>query len=152
MTRYGYFIAVPMSSIPASDYQTLKATLHMMCEELREATGKPVFCAPFTGENENFNQSSVAYTMDIGALRQSDHFVMIYPRGVKNSGILFECGYAAALGIPQTIFVEDRETLPYMLREADQQTQDPYQFVTYHSMDEILPFLLATHKQAVAAE
>ncbi len=122
------------------DYEALKATLRQLCTNLELVTGKPVFCAPFAAETQNFDAPAAAYSIDIQALRASEKFIMVYPPNIINSGISYEAGYAGGLGLPQTYFVQNATDLPFMLREADKQIDDPITIVTYRHLNDIVSY------------
>ena len=65
---------------------------------------------------------------------------MIFPKAV-NSGVIFEAGYAFALGMPMTFFVKSREDLPFMLRHADEHKERDIKILTYAGFDEIVQML-----------
>lgn len=148
---YSYFIAVPMSAIPTEQYNHYKSFLQDLAPRLAEATGKPVFCDMLNVEPDTFYSPQKAFSEETAALRQSDNFVLLFPHGTKNSGVIFEAGFAAALGKPSLYFVQEKSDLPYMLREADLPLAALVKIRLYKDVSDIAVNLLARHPLAGAA-
>jgi hypothetical protein len=115
---YDLFLAVPMSSFPAEEYQALRSDLLAALDKWKKnSRGLNIFCA-MDGISEpiNFDNPEKGREMDCDAIRHSRHFAAIYPKNV-NSGMTFEAGVAYAHGVPMTIFCRDEKDLVFMMRQ-----------------------------------
>lgn len=132
---YDYFLAVPMSALSPDEYSALRSQITSLVKAFEEQ-GKRAFCDVLEIEGRNFDHPADAYQIDIGALKNSRALALIWPKATLSSAI-YEAGYAAALGKPVTLFVKKREDLPFMLRNADQQTADSIKIITYNDFADI---------------
>ena len=76
----------------------------------------------FAGEQlpkkADFDPPKLAIQDDFERIRQSRHFVLLYPEHVASSALV-ETGFALALGKTTVMFVRRREDLPFLLRNAE---------------------------------
>lgn len=115
------FVAAPMSGASGeASYQAARDSAMSIVRRLRSS--EPEVDAYFAGagiaSKAEFSPQGSALEQDIGFLRRSDVFILVYPEKVLSS-VLIEAGYAMALRIPMILFVRRRSDLPYLLQEAE---------------------------------
>lgn len=64
-----------------------------------------------------FEAQNLSLEDDFDALRASRYFLLLYPERIVSS-VLFEAGWALALGKPSVYYVRDRHDLPFLMAEA----------------------------------
>lgn len=114
------FVGVPMASAGEKEYTTYKeCALKVKKAILEHAGAKEVYCPceaiPDSGRFDGYKK---AIYEDFKILKESEHYVFIYPEKLASS-ILVEMGYAIALSKNTTIFAKSISQLPFMLRRAD---------------------------------
>lgn len=114
------FIGVPMASADDKEYAEYKDCALRVKQALIDYTGaKEVYCPsesiPDRGKFEGYKKAIIK---DFQILKESEHYVFIYPKNI-NSSILVEMGYAIALSKNTTIFAKNKKDLPFMLKKAD---------------------------------
>jgi pimeloyl-ACP methyl ester carboxylesterase len=120
--RYDVFLAIPMAALTTEnqyrDYRNDALAIQRM---LRDLCGfQSVFYAGDTLESkEKFEAEDFSVTQDLQALRQSKYFMMVYPEKIVSS-VLFEAGLAIALGKPSVYFIRNRDSLPFLMKKAEQ--------------------------------
>jgi hypothetical protein len=146
-TRFDVFIATPMSAFDSDeDYKNHRELIMYILKILRK-DGLSVYFAgegiasfgAFSGEN--------AFALDIQALENSANFYLIMPCKVYSS-VLVELGYALGLRKPCTIFVRDKEDLPYVMRDPDFSTLrnfPPTRVFTYNDDRDLITQLTLLH-------
>jgi len=83
------------------------------------AGAKEVYCPCEEIQNRGqFDGYKRAILMDFKILKESEHYVFIYPAPI-NGSILVEMGYAIALSKNTTIFTRKIDYLPFMLKMAN---------------------------------
>ena len=114
------FVGVPMASADDAEYPEYKTCALDVKNALLEYGGaKEVYCPSESIPNRGkFDGYRKAIRKDFQILKESEHYVFIYPRNI-NSSILVEMGYAIALSKNTTIFAKSIEELPFMLKKAD---------------------------------
>lgn len=114
------FVGVPMASADDNEYSEYKDCADKVKKALLEFTNaSEVYCPceeiPDRGKFDGYKK---AILKDFQILRESEHYIFIYPKPI-NSSILVEMGYAIALSKNTTIFAKNTSDLPFMLEEAD---------------------------------
>lgn len=114
------FVGVPMASANDGEYLDYKECALQVKQALIDYSGaKEVYCPseeiPDRGKFDGYKK---AIRKDFQILKESEHYVFIYPKNI-NSSILVEMGYAIALSKNTTIFARDKNDLPFMLKKAD---------------------------------
>lgn len=71
----------------------------------------------------DFEPTDVAAEIDLEAVRKSRMFLMLYPSEIVSS-VLFEAGFALALGRASIYFVQDRGHLPFLMRSIPMLSRD----------------------------
>jgi serine/threonine protein kinase len=89
-----------------------------------------------------FDAPDFSLVEDMGALRRSTYFLLLYPERLVSS-VLVEAGMAVALEKKAVYFVRDPKHLPFMLRHLDRVC--PVKIYEYKTVDRILK-LLRDHK------
>lgn len=132
--RYDVFLAVPMSGTrDEEEYRELRglaldvvAALEAHCDARRI-----YFSGRKLNTRADFESEAVSAQVDFEALRNSNHFVMIYPRPVLSS-VIAEAGFAIAQGIPSVYLAQGETSLPFLLNEAHALTQPEFPVVVIH--------------------
>ena len=124
--EYDVFVASPMAGFKNNEkYQEqLKDTLAIIAALQSYCGVKTVY---YAGKKitsvDNFQPTDVAAELDLEAIRKSRIFLMLYPSEIVTS-VLFEAGFALALGRTSVYFVKDREHLPFLMRAAPMLSRD----------------------------
>lgn len=142
---YDVFVSCPMAATSnEEEYQTLRNQALEVVQCLEKECGLTAF---FAGRNvespDMFDEPDYAVYRDLGALRASQYFLLLYPERMVSS-VLVEAGYALALGKKAVYFVKDKKHLPFILRHLDAIFST--KVYEYTSVDKILK-LLRTHKE-----
>lgn len=121
------FVAAPMSGFPTDEgYREARTMVLRLIDGLSAL--RPESNIYFAGakieSKAEFTGHEKALQMDLGALRKSDVFLMVYPEKLLSS-VLIEAGYALALRLPTLVFVRRKTDLPYLYREAETLAGDP---------------------------
>lgn len=118
--EYDVFIATPMAALEnEDDYQRVRREVIKVCEAFRKHCGFTVYSAiEQCASMKAFNTAGVSIKKDLKAIRKSRYFVMLYPRKILSS-ILIEAGFALALRKHSLYFASERESLPFMLHDAE---------------------------------
>lgn len=115
------FIAAPMSAFDtdAAYRESRNDVLSLVAYLKGEYSFSRVY---YAGEGiasqTEFNDETLALKADIGALKESDIFILYYPSKVASS-VLVEAGFAFSREIPMLLLVKDEKDLPYLFREAN---------------------------------
>ncbi|MEQ1512079.1 MAG: toll/interleukin-1 receptor domain-containing protein [Methylotenera sp.] len=114
------FVGIPMASADDAEYSEFKdCALRVKAALLNFAGAKEVYCPSESIQNRGqFDGYKKAIIKDFQILKESEHYVFIYPREISSS-ILVEMGYAIALSKNTTIFARSKNDLPFMLKKAD---------------------------------
>jgi hypothetical protein len=114
------FIGVPMASADDDEYPEYKNCALSVKQALLDYTGaKDVYCpSESIPDRGNFEGYKKAIIKDFQILKESEHYVFIYPKNITSS-ILVEIGYAIALSKNTTIFTKNKKDLPFMLKQAN---------------------------------
>lgn len=108
------FVGVPMASADDNEYKEYKDCADKVKKALLKFTGaSEVYCPceeiPNRGKFEGYKK---AILKDFQILRESEHYIFIYPKAITSS-ILVEMGYAIALSKNTTIFAKKSGDLLY---------------------------------------
>ena len=76
---------------------------------------------------------------DFEAIESSRCFIMFYPERIVSS-VLVEAGYALAFKKPSVYFVHNKETLPFLLREAHHSYPN-VQVFEYTDLEQVLEMM-----------
>lgn len=113
------FIGSPMASVKEDTYETIRKDALELKRVLEEECGfEDVYYPGQSVRGIDWDGQEKAILNDFKLLKESEHYVFLFPRKVTSS-ILMEMGYAIALSKNTLIFTHGRKSLPYMLQEAD---------------------------------
>ena len=115
---YRYFIAAPMSGLPADEYPPFRDWVMSLVNELETADAPVYFAGRTIASSAQFSTSAYAATHDLKALKASEEFVLVYPTKCHSSAI-FEAGIAIGLGLKVTILTPNRSELVFMLQSPE---------------------------------
>ncbi len=137
---FDVFVSCPMAAAQSEErYQSLRAEALRVVDCLEKDCGMTAF---FAGRNvdspDGFDEPDYAVVRDLGALRASRYFLLLYPERMVSS-VLVEAGYALALDKKAVYFVKDSKHLPFMLRHLDRVF--PAKVYEYTSVEKILRLL-----------
>lgn len=112
------FLSTPMASFASdAEYRNYRANVMKVFKAIKEGCGYRVYWAAENIETmSDFDTLDVSVNDDLSALAGSRCFVLIYPEKLASSA-LFEAGYALANGLHSHYFVENRDNLPFLMRE-----------------------------------
>lgn len=116
-----FFIAAPMSGLDDTEYGSARDAIGELSDRLkaRAFTRDVYFAGANISTSSNFTDNIAALHADIGALRKSDLFVMIYPRPIV-TGALVEAGVALERKMPMVFLVGNEGDLPYFFRKGNE--------------------------------
>ncbi len=114
------FVGVPMASVDPNEYKTYREHAVRIKKALKKFDGiKDVYCPCENIKDVGcFDGIEKAIHDDFRILKESEHYIFMYPKKITSS-ILLEMGYAIALSKKTTIFAKNLKDLPYMLERAD---------------------------------
>jgi hypothetical protein len=131
--RKSVFVASPMS-VPTGTYKESRNLALDLVTVLRNRCNFEVY---YAGEElptvEDFDAADLAYEINLKALKESSHFILLWEGPPKDnarkrearpktvSSIWVEAGMALAMRMPSTYFVPDLTALPYILQQASKQ-------------------------------
>lgn len=117
--RYDIFISSPVTGVDEAEHREIRALTLAVIDKLRESGryDSIYYSAQGFAELGDVDPPSISVKRDLGALRQSKVFLLIYPKRLVTSAVV-EAGYALALEIPSYYFFRAVEDLPFMLDEA----------------------------------
>lgn len=135
----GVFLSSPMAGF-SNDEEFINERAKML--ELIELLQKECkFDSVYYAGNKiesgkGFNPAPLALKDDYDALKKSKYFLLIYPHKMVSS-VLFEAGWALALGKESIYFVQNKDDLPFLMKEAAQAIHK-VQIYTYTDKDDLL--------------
>ena len=91
---------------------------------------------------QDFDGSHIGARADLDALRDSRHFIMIYPQKITSS-VLFEAGYAYQRCETSTFFVRNASDLPYLMRRLPEVHSNFVRTLTYKDSTDIVRMIKA---------
>jgi len=118
--KYDVFISSAMAGLKTEeDYQTYRTEALNLEKILKEKCG---FTSVFYAGRDlktmaEFQSQSLSMHDDFLALKESKYFLLIYPDRIVSS-VLFEAGWALAMGKSSVYYVHDRDDLPFLMAEA----------------------------------
>lgn len=118
--KYQAFISAPMTAFNDSGkFKSTKNTVDQIIKFLKQhCKWERIY---FSGNNipnvKKPDPGDIGAAKDLAALRDSEHFIMLYPERITSS-CLVEAGYALALQIPSVYFYKNEADLPYVLKKA----------------------------------
>ena len=117
--EYDLFVASPMAGYGDKKkfQKQWKDTIDIVAAIQKDCGIKSVYYAgnKITSIGD-FEPKDVAAEIDLEAIRRSQRFLMLYPEKIMTS-VIFEAGYALALGRDCVYFVQHKEHLPYLMQE-----------------------------------
>ncbi|MGZ8934684.1 MAG: esterase/lipase family protein [Methylobacter sp.] len=118
--KYDVFLSSAMAGLKTEeDYQTYRTEALNLEKILKEKCGfKSIFYAGRNLETmAEFQAHNLSLQDDFFALKESRYFLLMYPERIVSS-VLFEAGWALALGKPSVYYVRDRDDLPFLMAQA----------------------------------
>jgi len=120
----------------AGDFQRQRSdTLDVIDLLMKHAGIKSVY---YAGQGirsvDSFEPQDVAAVVDLDAIRKSRFFLMLYPERVASS-VLFEAGFALALGRPAVYLVRAEKDLPFLMQNAGNLSADYPRVKIYECAD-----------------
>lgn len=118
--KYDVFISSAMAGLRTEeDYQKYRNEALHLEEVLKyKCNFKSIFYAGRDIKTKaEFEAQSISLEEDFYSLRDSRYFLLLYPEKIVSS-VLFEAGWAIALGKPSVYYVRDRNDLPFLMAEA----------------------------------
>jgi hypothetical protein len=152
--EYDVFVASPMAGLKGNTafQEQLQNTLAVIAALQSHCGVKTVY---YAGKKitsaERFEPTDVAAEVDLEAIRKSRTFLLLYPSEIVSS-VLFEAGFALALGRTSIYFVQDRLHLPYLMRSLPMLSHDYPEAKVYTCRDqaEIIRTIEACGKRLVS--
>jgi TIR domain len=119
--RFNVFLSVPMAALDTEQkYARLRKDAMKVFLALRDTRGWKVYWPmERIPTKAQFDTRSDSVLGDLRALNDSACLVILYPKKILSS-VIFEAGFAVALGTPVRIFVHDRADLPFLMQELPQ--------------------------------
>jgi hypothetical protein len=95
---------------------------------------------------KDFDASHLGAKEDLEALRDSRHFIMLFPQKVTSS-VLFEAGYAFQRCETSTYFVHNRNDLPYLMRRLPEVHSSFVRILTYEDAADVIRLIKTRREQ-----
>lgn len=118
LKRDKIFIGSPMASVREDTYESIRKDALALKSVLEGCGFEDVYYPGEVIQGIDWDGQEKAILNDFKLLKESEHYVFIFPKKVTSS-ILMEMGYAIALSKNTLIFTHSRKSLPYMLQQAD---------------------------------
>lgn len=117
---YDAFLSSPMAAYSSEQqYQSARSEVLKVYNAFRDHCGFKVYCAAEQCPTmSSFQAADVSVKLDMKAIRNSRNFVLLYPKKMSRTSVLFEAGFALAVRKCSLYYVADRQDLPFMMREA----------------------------------
>jgi len=138
--KWDAFLAAPMASLTneyfinyISKVKEIKKVLEIECGFQRI-----FYAGTKMATKDDFETADISIEADINALKESQHFIMIYPEKIVSS-VLFEAGIALALGKPSFYF-GNKNNFPFLMQKANQK----FSHIKMHevnSLDEMIKII-----------
>lgn len=116
--KYDVFLSAPMAAYSTDKkYKAERAIVEKVFHTLRDECKLQVYwAAEQIHSKKDFTTLDISIDLDLRAIRDSKTFMLLYPAKLASS-VLFEAGYALALGLRSHYFVSTRDNLPFLMRE-----------------------------------
>jgi hypothetical protein len=146
--KYDVFVASVLAGFEddarlAAERKTALAVVRALEQECR-------FSVYYAGRDveskKDFDGSEIGAREDIEALRDSRHFIMIYPERLTSS-VLFEAGYAYQRCETSTYFVRRTDDLPYLMRRLPEVHSTFLRTLHYETADDIVRVIKTRRKE-----
>ena len=152
--EYDVFVASPMAGLKGNTafHEQLQNILSVIATLQSHCGVKSVYYAGKKVTSvEKFEPTDVAAEVDLEAVRKSRTFLMLYPSEIVSS-VLFEAGFALALGRTSIYFVQDQMHLPFLMRSLPMLSRDYPEVKVYICKDqeEIIKTIEACGKRLVS--
>lgn len=139
--NYDVFISAPMSALDNDaaiqknneQIATLKEAMKDYCNY-----NNVFYAGTDISSVDEFDPEGVALKSNLAILRESNTFVLVWPKNLASS-VLLEVGMAVALGKPIAMFVHENTPLPYLLKGV--RSLSNAAFYEYRSIDQIVQHL-----------
>lgn len=118
--RYDVFLSSAMAGLHTEeDYQKYRTEALLIENMLNERCNfQSIFYAGRDLKTKvDFDAQNISLHDDFCALKESRYFLLLYPERIVSS-VLFEAGWALALGKPSVYYVHDRDDLPFLMAQA----------------------------------
>ena len=117
--NYDVFLSAPMAAYENNEqYRQSRAEIKKIFDAFKDYCGFKVYWAGEEIENIwDFDTKDVSVITDLKAVKESKYFCLIYMERLVTSS-LFEAGFALALNKFSVYFVEKRNDLPFLMRDA----------------------------------
>ncbi|MEQ1622958.1 MAG: alpha/beta hydrolase [Methylococcales bacterium] len=122
LSRYKYdvFLSSAMAGLKTeADYQTYRTEALNLDNILKTHCGSN--SVYYAGRDLKtmamFEAQNLSLQEDFNALKDSRYFMLVYPKKIVSS-VLFEAGWALAMGKPSVYFVHKRDDLPFLMAQA----------------------------------
>jgi hypothetical protein len=115
------FIAAPISSFENDyEYNNLREKLLDIIDNIKGINSEIKIISELINikSNTDFENPVISAKKDFNNIKESTHFILIYPRKTVSSALI-ELGYAIALNKKILIVTPDKETLPYIAQELN---------------------------------
>lgn len=138
--KYDVFLSSPMSAFTTDeDYKKDRDAMLTFKKYLEEEKNVSIYYAGEYISSSALFENELTGHKDFEAIENSRCFIMFYPESIVSS-VLVEAGYALALKKPSVYFVHNKETLPFLLREAHHSYTN-VQVFEYADLDQILEMM-----------
>jgi hypothetical protein len=119
--RYDVFLSSPLAGFGSDDEIALyHDRITQIVDLLENSLGFTVYWAGRGIQKRiDFEAADLSAIVDVNAVIDSRHFLMLYPAGIVSS-VLFEAGIALRNCQTSIYFVSKRENLPFLMTEASQ--------------------------------
>jgi len=120
--KYDVFLSSPMAAFGnEEDYKRDQENVLIIIDTLKQECrfNSVVYAGHKIESISDFDAADLSVNTDFKALLESKYFVMLYPKKLVSS-VLVEAGWALALRKQSLYFVDNRDDLPFLLKQAEQ--------------------------------
>lgn len=118
---YDLFVSVPMAAFDEGyEYEVFRASILDAIRGIKKSCSfsNVFFAGQEIGSFKDFESEDLSIVEDYTALKNSKNFVLIYPQKLATSALI-ELGWAMVMKKPIIIFSKKRDSLPYLMKNAD---------------------------------
>ena len=139
--NYDIFISAPMAAFENNHkYEENRIFIIKLKQILKkECNLKSFYAGDYIQTDLEFEAENISLRKDIGILKASKYFLMVYPEKLVSS-VLVEAGLAMAMEKPSVYFVRNINHLPFLLKQAGEAISEVH-IRKYNNAEDIFNYI-----------
>ncbi len=139
--NYDIFISAPMAAFENNQkYEENRIFIIKLKQILKkECNLKSFYAGDYIQTDLEFEAENISLRKDIGILKASKYFLMVYPEKLVSS-VLVEAGLAMAMEKPSVYFVRDINHWPFLLKQAGEAISEVH-IRKYNNTEDIFNYI-----------